>query len=393
MRDPEITPLTSAESDSGKKHEQLRSMLESEITGGTYAPGKFLPSEPDLARRFAISRSTVRQALLALEQDGFVERLPGKGTVVREREGANAFAKLAVFAIVLPEIQSGHYPALVDAFASAAGELHYQILVCTTGNEISRQGDIILQLLDKRVAGVALLPPTVGKTPEYHFRQLQNQGIPIVMLHRPVEGVSAPLIAMPFEEVMTKAADLLLSRGHRRIAFLASHRSEAVTRYEAALRLSLLKAGSDLPPEMVKIGSTTTSAVGKSRTHEIEVDLEELFSLPDGQRPTAIIDPWDSDMEACYFALTRAGFRAPEDISLVSFGGASRMNALTKRLSAVTVDETQTARLTARLLHEMLRGDRSITDGTPFSVPLGSHPGETIAAPPSAVKQWKGLVG
>jgi DNA-binding LacI/PurR family transcriptional regulator len=140
---------------------------------------------------------------------------------------------------------------------------------------------------------------------------------------------------------------------------------------------------------MVKIGGSTTSAVDKSRAHEIEVALEELFSLPDGQRPTAIIDPWDSDMEACYFALTKAGFHAPEDISLVSFGGASRMNALTKRLSAVTVDETQTAQLTARLLGEMLRGDRSITDGTTFSVPLGSHPGETVAAPPSTVKRWK----
>lgn len=393
MRDPVITPLDFTESDTGKKHAQLRSVLESEITGGTYVPGKFLPSEPELARRFAISRSTVRQALFALEKDGFVERLPGKGTVVREREGTSSAAQLAVFAIVLPEIQSGHYPALVDAFASAAAERHYQIIVCTTGNEISRQGDIILQLLDKRVAGVALLPPTVGKTPEYHFRQLQNQGIPIVMLHRPVEGVSAPLIAMPFEDVMTKAADLLLSRGHRRIAFLASHRSEAVTRYETALRLSLLKAEAELPPEMVKIGGSTTSVVGKSRAHEIEVALEELFSLPDGQRPTAIIDPWDSDMEACYFALTRAGFHAPEDVSLVSFGGASRMNALTKRLSAVTVDETLTAKLTARLLGEMLQGDRSITDGTSFSVPLGSHPGETVAAPSNTVRRWKESVG
>lgn len=389
MRDPAITPLISTESESGKKHAQLRTMLESEITSGTYAPGKFLPSEPELARRFAISRSTVRQALFALEQDGFVERLPGKGTVVREREGGTTAAQLAVFAIVLPEIQSGHYPALVEAFASAARDMHHQILVCTTGNEISRQGDIILQLMDKRVAGVALLPPTVGNTPEYHLRQLQNQGIPIVMLHRPVAGVSAPLIAMPFEEVMVKAAELLVSRGHHRIAFLASHRSEAVNRYEAALRLSLRKAGSDLPAEMVKIGSSTTSMVGQSRTHEIEIALEELFSLPEEKRPTAIIDPWDSDMEACYFALTGAGFDTPADISLVSFGGASRMNALTKRLSAVTVEETLTAKLTARLLGEMLRGERLITDATPFSVPLGCHLGETIAAPPTAVRPWK----
>jgi GntR family transcriptional regulator of arabinose operon len=372
------------------KHAQLRAVLESEITRGVYGPGKFLPSEPELARRFAISRSTVRQALFALEQDGFVERLAGKGTVVREREATGSPASLAVFAIVLPEIQSGHYPALVEAFAAAATESHHQVLVCTTGNEISRQGDIILQLLDKRVAGVALLPPTVGETPEYHLRQLQSQGIPIVLLHRPVPGVSAPLIAMPFEEVMVKAADLLLSRGHQRIAFLASHCSEAATRYETALRLSLVKGGSDLPAEMVKIGSSAASTVDKTRTREIEMALRELFSLPAEQRPTAIIDPWDSDMEACYFALTRAGFEAPEDISLVSFGGASRMSALAKRLTAVTVDETSTAKLIARVLGEMLRGDRSIADSTSFSVPLGCHLGDTIAAPPAEVKSWEG---
>src|SRR6476469_6228357 len=110
MRDSAIKPLIT-DTDSGKKHAQLRSMLETEITSGAYAPGKFLPSEPELARRFAISRSTVRQALFALEQDGFIERLPGKGTVVREREGSSSTAQLAVFAIVLPEIRSGHYPA------------------------------------------------------------------------------------------------------------------------------------------------------------------------------------------------------------------------------------------------------------------------------------------
>jgi GntR family transcriptional regulator of arabinose operon len=376
------------DADSGKKHAQLRSMLATEISRGDYPPGKFLPSEPELARRFALSRSTVRQALFALEQDGLIERLPGKGTVVRDLEAGRHASQLAAFAIVLPEIQSGHYPALVDSFASAASELHYQILVCTTANEITRQGDILLQLLDKRVAGVALLPPTVGSTPEYHFRQLQSQGIPLVMLHRGVKNVSAPLIAMPFEEVILNAVEMLIQHGHRKIAFLASHRSEAVTRYEAALRLALRKVGGDLAPELVRIGSSTTSTVDAARTLEIEEALCAMLSLPDGQRPTAIIDPWDSDMEACYFALTCAGIEVPHQISLVSFGGASRLNALTKRLTAVTVNELMTARLTAKLLDEMLRGDRPITDTSIFPVPLGIHSGETVAKPPQMAPVW-----
>ena len=90
---------------------------------------------------------------------------------------------------------------------------------------------------------------------------------------------------------------------------------------------------------------------------------------------------------------SRAGFHAPADISLVSFGGASRMNALAKRLSAVTVDEIMTARLIDQLLGEMLRGDRAITDVTVFPAPLGSHQGETVAAPPTTTKRWTDTVG
>jgi DNA-binding LacI/PurR family transcriptional regulator len=375
-----------------KKHAQLRSTLANEISKGGYAAGQFLPSEPELARRFAISRSTVRQALFALEQDGFVERLPGKGTVVVDRDQRSQNTKLAAFAIVLPEIQTGHYPGLVEGFASAAGDLHYQVLVCTTANHVSRQGDIILQLMDKRVAGVALLPPTVGVSPDYQFRQLQNQGIPVVLLHRAVENVSAPLIAMPYEEVMNKAAKSLLEQGHRQIGFIASHRSASVARYEAALRKALRDAGSDLPAELVEYGSSACRVNGpadEDGMREIAATLEKLLSLPDYLRPTALIDPWDADMEACYFTLTRAGIRVPEEISLVSFGGANRANALAKRLSAVTINETQTAMLTAQLLDEMRRGDRPITDATCYSVPLGFHAGETISQPPQIAPRWK----
>ena len=386
------TQSSSDSTEHPKKYAQLRSALALEIHNGGYAPGDFLPSEPQLAQRFSISRSTVRQALFSLEQDGLVERLPGKGTVVVDRDQGGQNTKLAAFAIVLPEIQTGHYPALVDGFASAASDLHYQILVCTTSNQVSRQGDIILQLLDKRVAGVALLPPTVGVTPDYHFRQLQSQGIPIVLLHRPVENVSAPLIAMPYEEVITRAAEALLAKGHRRIALLLSHRSQAGDRYVAALRQALVKAGSNLPDKLVHFGTSACRVSGPadvSGLKEISGALESLLSLPDDLRPTAIIDPWDSDMEACYFMLTKAGIRIPEEMSLVSFGGANRPNALAKRLTAVTVDETTTAKLTAQLLDEMRRQQRPLTDSTQYSVPLGFYAGETVSDAPSVAPRWK----
>jgi GntR family transcriptional regulator len=52
------------------------------IEQGTYQPGEQLPSEADLAAQLGISRPTLREALLNLDQDGIIIRRHGVGTFV-----------------------------------------------------------------------------------------------------------------------------------------------------------------------------------------------------------------------------------------------------------------------------------------------------------------------
>lgn len=61
---------------------QTQNYLLELIEDGTYKPGDQLPSESDLAEKLGISRPTLREALLKLEQDGVVVRRHGIGTFV-----------------------------------------------------------------------------------------------------------------------------------------------------------------------------------------------------------------------------------------------------------------------------------------------------------------------
>ncbi len=49
------------------------------------APGEALPSETELARQLGVSRTVLREALLLLEEDGALERGPGRRRVVAAR--------------------------------------------------------------------------------------------------------------------------------------------------------------------------------------------------------------------------------------------------------------------------------------------------------------------
>ncbi len=63
---------------------QLIGIIKRSIISGEASVGQLLPSEAELCRAFDISRNTVRQAIGALEEDGFVVRKRGKGTFVAD---------------------------------------------------------------------------------------------------------------------------------------------------------------------------------------------------------------------------------------------------------------------------------------------------------------------
>ena len=61
---------------------QIKSRLLEAIESGMLKPGDRVPSERELSDRFTVSRMTARQALVELENQGYLNRIQGKGTYV-----------------------------------------------------------------------------------------------------------------------------------------------------------------------------------------------------------------------------------------------------------------------------------------------------------------------
>jgi GntR family transcriptional regulator, transcriptional repressor for pyruvate dehydrogenase complex len=62
--------------------EQIVQQVEESILKGQLKPGDQLPAERDLAQRFGVSRTAVREAVKTLREKGLVEAYSGRGTFV-----------------------------------------------------------------------------------------------------------------------------------------------------------------------------------------------------------------------------------------------------------------------------------------------------------------------
>ena len=363
------------------KHERLRAYLLKELNDGRLKPGGALPTELALATTAEVSRNTVRHALAELERSGLIRRVRGSGTFVHESAMERLKSGLDIFALVIPDTRGGFYPSLQRGFHTASAERHNQVIVCDTDNDLFRQADALLQLMDKKIAGAAIVPTTVPPTPAHQIRPLHERGIPIVFCHRRVEGIQAPLVTFSALEVGKMAGRAILEQGHRRAAFFASQRAGFGSQYERGLREALVEGGGELPVDFVRYFDS--SRFTSDNESFLKDNLAQVWQSPD--RPTAIFCPFDSVAESIYLILNQMGVKVPEEISLVSFGGTWREGALTRRLAAVAVDEEEVGRHAARLLDEMRRHQKPLNDTTEIIMPLSWAHGETLG--PAPVKQ------
>lgn len=73
---------------------KVYSRLKNEINKGTYPVGGFLPKECELEKIYQVSRTTVRNAVKMLVQEGLVEVRQGSGTRVLNHKAIQNYNKV-----------------------------------------------------------------------------------------------------------------------------------------------------------------------------------------------------------------------------------------------------------------------------------------------------------
>lgn len=94
---------------------QLLIILKEKIENGYWKPGNIIPTEQELMEQYDISRSTTRQAILALVNDGYLHREKSKGTIVSSPTGRMRFVgSLMSFSEEMDSKKIPHYSQIIS---------------------------------------------------------------------------------------------------------------------------------------------------------------------------------------------------------------------------------------------------------------------------------------
>ncbi len=231
-------------------------------------------------------------------------------------------------------------------------ELGYHLVVESLHNDapdLRQQIDRMVMAL--RPDGMILTPPLCDN-PEV-LSALRESDTPFVLMspERDIRGV--PSVRMDDEHAAEEITNLLLSLGHRRIAFIKGppDQSASALRYQGFV--NALRAHDMVPdPELIQPGAFTFAS-GRDAAHQL---------LSRRQRPTAVFASNDDMALGVLAAAQRLGLGVPNELSVAGFDDSPTAAIVWPPLTTVRQPVAEMARTAVEMLVSKQRPDMTPDD-------------------------------
>ncbi len=233
----------------------------------------------------------------------------------------------------------------------------YGLLICDSNNSAQAEADNVQFLLSKKVAGILVIP--VSQDPSF-LEPARRAGVPVALLDRVFPGGGFDCVRIDNYAAAVRAVELLLDKGHRRIAVISSDERlytgwERYRGYEAAMEAA---------------GIIPDQAYRQTGTHAIEFghdSMRRLLGLP--EPPTAVFMTNYEVSLGAVMAVHEAGVACPEGISLLSFDDLLLEHIVEPQLHTVVQPMRQMGDKAVELLLRRIEGE----DGPPAEIVLGTR--------------------
>lgn len=223
----------------------------------------------------------------------------------------------------------------------------YSVLICDSDDKEELQEENIRFMISKKVDGIILIP--VSANPDC-LRRARNEGIPLVVLDRDVDGDDHDAVAVDNYHGAMHLMEYLFSKNHRKVALISSSIHSSHTDRNRAYLDIMAREGLPVREEYVCL----------QPHHSLEdgyCAMKKLLHLAD--MPTAVFSTGYEFNLGVFMALNEEKIKCPEEISIVGFDDLILPSILQPQLTVMSQPMEEMSREAVKLLLRRIEGKKT----------------------------------
>jgi LacI family transcriptional regulator len=247
-----------------------------------------------------VNQKTLQTVLSAIDQTGFVPRAEARARAIKENRRIG---------VLSPFITAPSFVQRMRGVATALMNTRYEMVIYTVDSSDRLHGHLAMLPLTHTLDGLIVMSLPFG---DDEANRLIEHGVETILIEFPQPIFST--VEIDDVEGGMMAAQFLIKKGHRRIAFLGDtdlpeYAIHPVSQRLAGFRQAMDAAGLCLPPEYV-ILTPYSQEQARQAAHK-------LMNL--AEPPTAIFSATDLQAFGVLKAAREMGLQIPDDLAVIGF--------------------------------------------------------------------------
>jgi LacI family transcriptional regulator len=245
--------------------------------------------------------------------------------------------------VVVGDVSNLFFAQQLNALYGELQRNGYRTVLFQESADHKETGEDVLPFLFGNALDGAIF--STGRLTSVAPKHLAEEGIPVVLLNRYIEGIAADCVTSDNFGGGRLAARLLAKLGHRRIGVILGPENTSTSRdRERGFLAGLQESGIEIPRRLRRVGLYSIES-----GHRLCLQL-----LKERQPPTAVMCGNDVIALGALNAAAAAGVRVPEDLSVVGFDDLRPSAWETVGLSTVHQPIARMAETAAHMLVERI---------------------------------------
>jgi LacI family transcriptional regulator len=254
--------------------------------------------------------------------------------------------KTKTIGVIIPDILNSFFAKVFSGIEKVADEKGYNVIMCISNESLEKEAHTLEMLSNGTIDGFILsVSEEAQKQNSYdHFKEIINDGTPIVMFDRIAEGIDCDKVIVDDFDSALDSTQRLIDLGCKNIALLSSVDNLSVGKLRFDGYLKAL--------EKNNIPVNNNLIIRTDSEEDLKVQMEEVFA---NNKIDGIFALEENDSVAALRMGLKKGYKIPEELCIIGFAdGILASRRLSPSLTTVSQHGIEIGEEAAKLLIKRL---------------------------------------